>query len=87
MKDRINSSIAYCHGISIKKPPGRIFDVNIYPRDYSAIKESFNPDFVIAPIIDHDIDHPGAGGGMAQMSQIDQDVATLLSIRSRRCGW
>ena len=61
------------------KPAGRVFDVNIYPRDYRAIDESFNPDFNPDHIPDHDIDHPG--GEMGKLSQVDQDVATLLKQR------
>lgn len=61
------------------KPAGRVFDVNIYPRDYRAIGESFNPDFNPDHIPDHDIDHPA--GEMGKLSQVDQDVATLLKQR------
>ncbi len=61
------------------KPAGRVFDVNIYPRDYRAISESFNPDFNPDHIPDQDIDHPT--GEMGKLSQVDQDVATLLKQR------
>ena len=61
------------------KPAGRTFDVNIYPRDYSAISESFNEDFTIDHIQDKAIDEPT--GDMGQLSQVDQDVATLLKQR------
>ena len=61
------------------KPAGRVFDVNIYPRDYRAISESFNPDFNPDHIPDRDIDHPA--GEMGKLSQVDQDVATLLKQR------
>ena len=62
------------------KPAGRVFDVNIYPRDYRAISESFNLDFNPDQIPDHDIDHPGEVE-MGKLSQVDQDVATLLKQR------
>ena len=62
------------------KSPGRVFDVNIYPRDYNAIKESFNPDFNLEPLIDVDIDHP-EDRDMKRMSQIDMDVSTLMKQR------
>ncbi|HCH63283.1 MAG: hypothetical protein CL927_01195 [Deltaproteobacteria bacterium] len=61
------------------KPPGRTFDVNIYPRDYRAIQESFNPDFNLTPIEDHDLAQPT--GPLLNLSRIDQDVATLLKQR------
>jgi hypothetical protein len=61
------------------KPPGRVFDVNIYPRDYNAINESINPDYAVHPIADKDIDQPT--GAMQRMSRVDQDVATLLKQR------
>ena len=61
------------------KPPGRVFDVNIYPRDYNAINESINPDYAVDPIADKDIDQPT--GAMQKLSRVDQDVATLLKQR------
>jgi len=61
------------------KPPGRVFDVNIYPRDYNAISESINPDYAVDPIGDKDIDQPT--GSMQKLSRVDQDVATLLKQR------
>ena len=61
------------------KPPGRVFDVNIYPRDYNAIEESINPDYNVNPIADQDIDQPA--GAMQKLSRVDQDVATLLKQR------
>ena len=61
------------------KPPGRVFDVNIYPRDYNAISESINPDYAVDPIVDKDIDQPQ--GAMQKLSRVDQDVATLLKQR------
>ncbi len=61
------------------KPPGRVFDVNIYPRDYNAIGESINPDYNVDPIADRDIDQPT--GAMQRLSRVDQDVATLLKQR------
>ena len=61
------------------KPSGRVFDVNIYPRDYNAIEESINPDYNLTPIIDRPIDQPTKA--MQQLSSLDQDVATLLKQR------
>ena len=61
------------------KPPGRTFDVNIYPRDYNPIKESFNTDYNLDPIVDRGIDEPT--DDMHRLSRIDQDVATLLKQR------
>src|SRR5262245_59748461 len=63
-----------------KKPPGRTFDVNIYSRDYGAINESFNKDFSLTAQVDSDVDQP-ADPRMQKLSQIDQDVATLLKQR------
>lgn len=63
-----------------RKPAGRTFDVNIYPRDYNAIKESFNTDFNLEAPTDENIDHP-EDEDMARMSQVDMDVATLLKQR------
>lgn len=62
------------------KPAGRVFDVNIYPRDYNAISESFNADFSVDGARDRNIDQP-EGAAMSALSQIDQDVATLLKQR------
>jgi hypothetical protein len=61
------------------KPPGRVFDVNIYPRNYTAASESFNPDYNLNPLKDRNIDQPI--GDMFKLSQVDQDVATLLKQR------
>jgi hypothetical protein len=61
------------------KPPGRVFDVNIYPRDYGAIRESFKPDYNVEPIKDVNIDEPE--NESMKLSKIDQDVATLLKQR------
>ena len=63
-----------------KKPPGRVFDVNIYARDYGAIPESFNKDFSLEPQKDKPIDQPD-DAKMQKLSQVDQDVATLLKQR------
>lgn len=63
-----------------KKPPGRVFDVNIYPRDYGAIKESFKPDYNVDALVDEGIDEPDDAGAI-KVSKIDQDVATLLKQR------
>ncbi len=62
------------------KPAGRVFDVNIYPRDYGAIKESFKPDYNVDELVDENIDEPDQAGSQ-KLSKIDQDVATLLKQR------
>ena len=61
------------------KPPGRVFDVNIYPRDYNAIQESINSDYNPEPLLDRNIDQPMEK--MLMLSRVDQDVATLLKQR------
>lgn len=71
-----NNSIKTRYG----KPPGRVFDVNIYPRDYGAIRESMNPTYNIDPIRDHDIDEPETEASV-KLDKIDQDVASLLKQR------
>ena len=67
------------------KPAGRTFDVNIYVRDYRAIKESRNQDYNVEPIADKDVDQPLAptDGGMdfRSASAEDQDVAALMKQR------
>jgi hypothetical protein len=63
------------------KPPGRVFDVNIYPRDYRALRgDSFKPGYSVDENKDHGIDEPDEGASM-KLSKIDQDVATLLKQR------
>ncbi len=62
------------------KPAGRVFDVNIYPRDYGAIKESFKPDYNVDEIVDENIDEPEDEASL-KLSKVDQDVATLLKQR------
>lgn len=62
------------------KPAGRVFDVNIYPRDYGAIKESFKPAYNVDEIEDENIDEPDQAGSK-MLSKTDQDVATLLKQR------
>ncbi|QHJ00384.1 hypothetical protein GT347_21820 [Xylophilus rhododendri] len=64
---------------AFKKPPGRVFDVNIYPRDYNAIKESINAEYNAEAVPDRNIDQPT--GEMQKLSRVDQDVATLLKQR------
>lgn len=67
------------------KPAGRTFDVNIYCRDYRAIKESRNQKFNAEPIADKDVDQANAPaeGGMdfRSASAEDQDVAALMKQR------
>lgn len=79
--DDVKAAAAFNRMVKAKfgKPPGRVFDVNIYPRDYNAIEESINPDYNINPVADRNIDQPG--GAMQKMSRVDQDVATLLKQR------
>ncbi len=64
-----------------KKPPGRVFDVNIYPRDYRALRgDSFKPSYNVDEIKDVGIDEPETEES-GKLSMIDQDVATLLKQR------
>lgn len=72
---RFNSEIKRQFG----RPPGRVFDTNLYARDYRAIEDNMTQGREGAPPQDSDIDQPG--GGMAHMSGIDQDVATLMKQR------
>ena len=79
-KDDVNAAVVFNAIVFSKfgKPPGRVFDVNIYPRDYNAIRESFNPDFNLEALKDVDISHPTKDSALGKMSNEDQDVATLL---------
>jgi hypothetical protein len=67
------------------KPAGRAFDVNIYARDYRAIKESRNQEYNAEAIGDVDVDQPATPpvGGMdfRTASAEDQDVAALMKQR------
>ncbi len=64
-----------------KKPPGRVFDVNIYPRDYRPLKgDSFKPSYTVEALEDEGIDEPEQAESL-KLSMIDQDVATLLKQR------
>jgi hypothetical protein len=60
------------------RPPGRVFDTNLYARDYRAIEDNMSPRRAQVPK-DRDIDQPI--DEMAKMSGIDQDVATLMKQR------
>lgn len=60
------------------RPPGRVFDTNLYARDYRAIEDNMTPGGAKGPK-DRDIDQPT--GEMVKMSGIDQDVATLMKQR------
>ncbi|MGM9485105.1 hypothetical protein ACS5PN_28205 [Roseateles sp. NT4] len=60
------------------RPPGRVFDTNLYARDYRAIEDNMTQGREATPQ-DRDIDEPT--GPMANMSGIDQDVATLMKQR------
>lgn len=64
------------------RPPGRVFDTNLYARDYNAIKsDNLSKKDGDAPPVpaDHAIAEPG--GEMQKMANIDQDVATLMKQR------
>ncbi len=61
------------------RPPGRVFDTNLYARDYRAIEDNMTQGRQGAEPKDSDIDQPS--GEMANMSGIDQDVATLMKQR------
>ncbi len=79
--DDVKAAMAFNKAVKGKfgKPPGRVFDVNIYPRDYNAIEESINTDYNLDPLADADIDQPE--GAMHKLSSVDQDVATLVKQR------
>ena len=62
------------------KPPGRTFDVNIYIREYGTIKESFNEFHEVGASPDENLT-PQRDPDMDKLTQIDQDVATLLKQR------
>lgn len=63
------------------KPPGRVFNVNLYPRDYNKLTvDKFKPGYTVEPLKDDDIDEPTEGDS-AKLGNIDQDVATLLKQR------
>ncbi|MDR7273026.1 putative house-cleaning noncanonical NTP pyrophosphatase (MazG superfamily) [Pelomonas saccharophila] len=72
---RFNGEIKRIFG----RPPGRVFDTNLYARDYRAIEDNMTQGREGAPPQDRDIDEPT--GPMANMSGIDQDVATLMKQR------
>jgi hypothetical protein len=62
------------------RPPGRVFDTNLYARDYRRIDEdNMTRNREGAAPEDRDIAEPE--GAMANMSGIDQDVATLMKQR------
>lgn len=72
------------------KPAGRTFDVNIYCRDYRAIKESRNQEHNADAIADVNVDQPAEQktGGMdfRNASAEDQDVAALMKQRRFMSG-
>lgn len=72
---RFNAAIKSRFG----RPPGRVFDTNLYARDYRAIEDNMTRGREGAPPQDRNIDEPM--GPMAKMSGIDQDVATLMKQR------
>lgn len=61
------------------RPPGRVFDTNLYARDYNAIKDTMTRGREGAAPVDNDIAEPA--GEMGKMADIDQDVATLMKQR------
>src|SRR5262249_35611369 len=62
------------------RPPGRVFDTNLYARDYNAItKDNLSKKDVAAAPADHAIAEPG--GKLQKMANVDQDVATLMKQR------
>lgn len=72
---RFNAAIKARFG----RPPGRVFDTNLYARDYRAIEDNMTQQREGATPRDRDIAEPS--GPMANMSGIDQDVATLMKQR------
>ncbi|MBV8379302.1 MAG: hypothetical protein JO369_00880 [Paucibacter sp.] len=61
------------------RPPGRVFDTNLYARDYNAIKDNLSAPGAAGTTPDTNIAEPT--GAMAKMAGIDQDVATLMKQR------
>ncbi|MBV8502678.1 MAG: hypothetical protein JO006_13280 [Paucibacter sp.] len=61
------------------RPPGRVFDTNLYARDYNAIKDNLSAPGAAGKTKDNAIAEPV--GPMSQMAGIDQDVATLMKQR------
>ena len=61
------------------RPPGRVFDTNLYARDYNAIKDNLSARGAAGKTPDNAIAEPV--GAMASMAGIDQDVATLMKQR------
>jgi hypothetical protein len=67
------------------KPPGRVFDVNLYARDWNAIKDNLTPDTRQKTTGDHGIAEPESPA-MRRLANIDQDVATLMKQRRYLSG-
>ncbi len=61
------------------KPPGLVFDTNLYARDYNAIKDNLSARGAAGKTADNAIAEPV--GTVASMAGIDQDVATLMKQR------
>ena len=61
------------------RPPGRVFDTNLYARDYRAIEDNLSAKADAGQMADHAIAEPV--GPVANMAGIDQDVATLMKQR------
>lgn len=72
---RFNAEIKRMFG----RPPGRVFDTNLYARDYSAIEDNLTQERDGEAPKDVGIAEPK--GEMAKMANIDQDVATLMKQR------
>jgi hypothetical protein len=63
------------------RAPGRVFDTNLYARDYRAIKDNLTNPADRSKPAPQDSDIASPKGDMAHMSAIDQDVATLMKQR------
>jgi len=63
------------------RPPGRVFDTNLYARDYNAIEDNMSAPADRGADKDHAIAEPTQGSAMVLMSRGDQDVATLMKQR------
>jgi hypothetical protein len=61
------------------RPPGRVFDTNLYARDYRKIEDNISKGRTGPAPTDRDMAEPQ--GKMAGMARIDQDVATLMKQR------
>jgi hypothetical protein len=67
------------------KPGGRVFDTNLYARDWNAIEDTMTPAPRTKNTGDHNIAEPQAPA-MKRLANIDQDVATLMKQRRYLSG-